>query len=71
MLGVDLTADRVGFLLANDLPMSLAVIRATPEDQSIVPQADRIRELRLYAMSEEYFRLRQRLGIAMVVGEKK
>ncbi len=71
MLGVDLTADRVGFLLANDLPMSLAVIRATPEDQSIVPQADRIRELRLYAMSEEYFRLRQRLGIAMVVGDKK
>jgi tetratricopeptide (TPR) repeat protein len=69
--GVDLTADRAGFLLANDLQMSLAVIRATAEDQSSVPQADRISMLRQYAISEEYFRLRQRLGIAMVVGEKK
>jgi tetratricopeptide (TPR) repeat protein len=71
MLGVDLTADRAGFLLSNDLSMSIAVIRAMPEDQSAVPQADRIRELRLYATSEDYFRLRQRLGIAMIVGDKK
>jgi tetratricopeptide (TPR) repeat protein len=71
MLGVDLTADRAGFLLSNDLAMSLAVVRASPEDQSLVPQADRIRELRHFAISEDYFRLRQRLGIAMIVGEKK
>jgi tetratricopeptide (TPR) repeat protein len=70
MTGVDLTADRAGFILANDLPMALAVIRATPEDQSPVAPADRIRELRLYAISEEYLRLRQRMGIAMVVAQK-
>ena len=66
-LAVDLTADRAGFVLANDLPVALAVIKATPEDQSAVPQADRIRELRLYAVSEEYLRLRHRLGIAIGV----
>ena len=66
-LGVDLTADRAGFMLANDLAVALAVIKATPDDQSAVPQADRIRELRLYAVSEEYLRLRQRLGIAIGV----
>jgi tetratricopeptide (TPR) repeat protein len=71
MLGVDLTADRAGFMLANDLNTSLAVIKATPEGQSAVPQADRLRELRLYAISEPYFRLRQRLGIAMVVSGTK
>ena len=29
--------------------------------------AERIRELRAYAVSEEYLRLRQRLGVAMGV----
>jgi len=71
MTGVDLTADRAGFVLANDLAMSLAVVRATPEDQSPVAPADRIRELRLYAVSEEYLRLRQRIGVAMVVAQKQ
>lgn len=66
-LAVDLTADRAGFVLANDLAVALAVIKATPDDQSAVSQADRIRELRLYAVSEEYLRLRQRLGIAIGV----
>jgi tetratricopeptide (TPR) repeat protein len=70
MTGVDLTADRAGFVLANDLNMALAVVRATPEDQSPVPSAERIRELRQYAISEEYLRLRQRIGVAMVVAQK-
>ena len=56
---------------ANDLSMSLAVIRATPDDQSPLPGADRVRELRQFAVSEEYFRLRQRMGIAMVVAQKQ
>lgn len=64
-LAIDLTADRAGFLLANDLAVSLAVVKATPDDQTAVPQADRLRELRLFAVSEEYLRLRHRLGIAI------
>jgi len=63
--GVDLTADRAGFLLANDLGMSLAVIRAGGDDSGGVPQADRLRELRAFAISESYFRLRHELGIAL------
>jgi hypothetical protein len=65
---VDLTADRAGFLLANDLPKSLAVIRATPEDQALLPAKDRTRELVAFAVSDEYFYLRQRLGIAIQAG---
>jgi tetratricopeptide (TPR) repeat protein len=67
-LGVDLTADRAGFLLANDLPMALAVIRATPDGQATASQAERLKELRLFAVSEEYFRLREALGIAIKAG---
>jgi tetratricopeptide (TPR) repeat protein len=65
---VDLTADRVGFILANDLPRSLAVIRATPEEQSPIPAKDRTRELIQFAVSEEYFYVRQKLGIAIRAG---
>lgn len=64
-IGVDLTADRAGFVLANDLPRSLAVIRATPDDVAPLPAKDRIRELISYAISDEYFHLRQRLGISI------
>ncbi len=67
-IGVDLTADRTGLLLANDLPRSLAMIRATPEDSATLPHKDRIRELTSFAVSESYFHLRQRLGIAIRVG---
>lgn len=65
--GVDLTADRAGFILSNDLVLSTAVIRATPEDSHALTHSDRLRELRAYAISEEYFRLRQRIGLAMAV----
>jgi len=64
-IGVDLTADRAGFLLANDLGRSLAVVRVTPDDVSPVPQKDRIRELLVFSTSDEYFHLRQRLGMAI------
>jgi hypothetical protein len=62
---VDLTADRVGFLLANDLELSTAVVRASPEEAAAVPQKDRLRELHLYAVSEPYLALRHKLGVAI------
>jgi hypothetical protein len=67
-IGVDLTADRAGLLLANDLPKALAVVRVTPDEASPIPQKDRIRELTAFAISDEYFHLRQRLGIAIRAG---
>jgi tetratricopeptide (TPR) repeat protein len=65
---VDLTADRVGFLLANDLPRSLAVLRATPDEQGGISARDRTRELIAFAVSDEYFSLRAKLGIALKPG---
>lgn len=62
---VDLTADRVGFVLANDLETALAVVRASPEESSAVPQKERLRELHLYSVSEQYLALRHKLKIAI------
>ena len=62
---VDLTADRVGFLLANDLEASTAIVKASPDEAAAVPQKDRLRELHLYGVSEPYLQLRHKLGIAI------
>lgn len=60
---VDMTADRVGFLLANDLEIASAVVKASPEDAAAISQKDRLKELHLYSVSESYLELRQKLGI--------
>jgi tetratricopeptide (TPR) repeat protein/serine/threonine protein kinase len=65
MAGVDLSADRLGFVLSNDLKVANAVIDASPEDASVVAKKDRTRELLVYSVSEEYFELRKSLGIAL------
>lgn len=62
---VDLTADRAGFLLSNDLELALEIVRAHEEPGQPVPAKERIKELLLYAVSEEYFTLRRRLGISI------
>lgn len=61
--GVDLTADRAGFLVCNDLELATEMIKAADESSSAAPQKDRLRELVLYSASEEYFALRRRLGL--------
>lgn len=60
---VDMTADRVGFVLANDLEIATAVVKASPEDAAAISQKDRLKELHLYSVSESYLELRQKLGI--------
>jgi tetratricopeptide (TPR) repeat protein len=65
MAGVDLSADRLGFALSNDLKVANAVIDASPDDASVVTKKDRTRELLIYSVSEEYFELRKGLGIAL------
>ena len=62
---VDLTADRVGFVLANDLEIATALVRASPDEASAIPQKDRLKELTLYSVSESYLTLRHKLGIAI------
>ena len=59
---IDLTADRAGFVLAHDLASATEVMRATEEGAS-VPVKDRMKELVLFSVSEEYFALRDKLQI--------
>jgi hypothetical protein len=62
---VDLTADRIGFLMAHDLQVAGELIKASGEDSSAVPVKERLRELILFATSEQYFTLRAKLGLAI------
>ena len=61
---IDLTADRAGFLLAHDLAVACEVIRAT-DDASSVPSKERVKEVVLYSISQEYFALRELLQIGV------
>jgi serine/threonine protein kinase/Tfp pilus assembly protein PilF len=61
----DLTADRAGMLLAHDLEVSLALIKASEDGSVSVQQKDRTKEMILFATSEDYFTLRDKLGVAI------
>ncbi len=65
VMGVDLTADRAGFIAAHDLETAVAVIRASDESTSAASQDERFTELVLFSVSEQYFEIRRRLGIAV------
>jgi len=62
---VDLTADRVGFLLAHDLQVAGELIKASGADGNAVPVKERLKELILFATSEPYFVVRAKLGLAV------
>jgi len=64
VVGVDLTADRAGFVLAHDLGVATQVMRAT-EDAASVSSKERGKEVVLYSISEPYLELRQRLGVTV------
>ena len=61
---IDLTADRGGFLLAHDLSTATEVMRAT-EDASSVPAKERVKEVVLFSISEDYFELREKLQVTV------
>lgn len=63
--GVDLTADRVGFMLSHDLETATQIIKASDESTSSVSTDERLKELVLFSVSSQYFHLRQHLGIAV------
>jgi hypothetical protein len=60
---IDLSADRAGFIVANDLELCNEMIKAADDASSAVPQKERLKELALYAVSESYFSVRKKLGI--------
>jgi serine/threonine protein kinase/lipopolysaccharide biosynthesis regulator YciM len=61
---IDLTADRAGFLLAHDLELTAEAMRAT-EAVARTPAKERMKEIVLFSVSEEYFGLRQKLQITI------
>jgi tetratricopeptide (TPR) repeat protein len=63
--GVDLTADRAGFVLSHDLETAAQVVRASDDSSSALPADERFKELALFAVSREYFEIRQRLLISV------
>lgn len=62
MMGVDLTADRVGLIVANDLKSVTDIIK-TVEDPNAPPRDRRLQELILFAVDEAFFTVRRRLGV--------
>jgi tetratricopeptide (TPR) repeat protein len=63
--GVDMTADRAGFVLAHDLETATQVVKASDESASAVSTDERFKELALFAVSPQYFEIRQRLMISV------
>jgi tetratricopeptide (TPR) repeat protein len=62
VMGVDLTADRVGLVIANDLKSVTDIIK-TVEDPTAPPRERRLQELILFAIDEQFFAVRRRLGV--------
>ena len=63
---VDLTANRVGFVLSNDLDVAARMVNSEPAALGALPAKERVQELLLYSISEEHFRVRAQLGIQVV-----
>ncbi|HWO18662.1 MAG TPA: tetratricopeptide repeat protein [Kofleriaceae bacterium] len=59
----DLTANRVGFIVANDLETAARLIATEGAALSSLPVKDRLRDLLAYAVSESYFAVRRHLGL--------
>jgi tetratricopeptide (TPR) repeat protein len=61
----DLTANRVGFILANDLEIAARNVATEAGGLSVMPVKERLRELLAYSVSEEYFAVRKHLGLSV------
>ena len=61
--GLDHTANRLGFVMSNDLVAAAQAIRNETVFISKCSVSDRIQELVLFSISDDYFQLRRDLGI--------
>ena len=59
----DLTANRVGFIVANDLETAAKGIATESASLSSMSVKERLRDLLSYAVSESYFQVRRHLGL--------
>ena len=65
---VELTGCRAGFLLCNNLEIAARMIQAEPPMGAVDQPKEKIEDLLLFSVSEQYFRLREALGIRIAVG---
>jgi hypothetical protein len=65
MQAIEITAARAGLLLCADLEIAKKIIAAEPQLPGDLPPADKLKELIVFSVSEQYFALRKTLGIAV------
>jgi tetratricopeptide (TPR) repeat protein len=63
--GVELTACRAGLLLCGDLEIAKKIIASEPELPGDRSPAEKMQDLLLFSISEEYSELRKALGVAV------
>jgi hypothetical protein len=64
---VDMTATRTGFLICNDLDVAARLAQTEAMSIGVAEPKDKVRDLVLWSMSDEYFSLREHLGL--VIGQ--
>jgi len=62
---VDATSYRLGFVICGDLDVAARLIQADPVTVGGPQATDKVKELVLYSVSEEYFSVRKQLGLTI------
>lgn len=62
---IEITACRAGLLLCADLEIGKKIIAAEPQLPGDLPPPEKMKELLIFSVSEQYFNLRKTLGIAV------
>ena len=63
---VDITAARTGLLLCGDLEIAKKIVAAEPQQQvGDLPPQEKLKELLVFSTSDQYFALRQSIGISI------
>jgi tetratricopeptide (TPR) repeat protein len=65
MQAIEVTASRAGLLLCADLEIAKKIIGAEPQLPGDLPPPEKMKELLVFSVSEQYFSLRKALGIAV------
>jgi tetratricopeptide (TPR) repeat protein len=65
MQAIEITACRAGLLLCGDLEIAKRIIAAEAQLPGDLPPAEKMKELLVFSVSEQYFALRKLLGIAV------
>ncbi len=62
---VDYTATRAGFLMCNDLDVAARLVQSEPVAVGVAEPKEKIRDLLQWSISDEYFTVREHLGLVI------